>query len=208
MYIITEISNSCLLRILQIGHVKSYRFLWFNWPNWYDVDSRQFYIRISAVNLISAFLTSAHRSLILHALYLTLHALYPYITYFVSLHYMPRISHNMPCILTYSVSDTRKICKCRYGYIGWSCEHKDNCQKPESRCLNNGNCTDSGRFCDCTDHFYGTFCENKNACFSMPCGKDQTCVLYENSTDKYSCKNSESTLNNLAIYFIFLIIFQ
>ena len=110
-------------------------------------------------------------------------------------------------ILTYLVGDTRKICKCRYGYIGWSCQQKDSCQKPESRCLNNGNCTDSGQFCDCTDHFYGTFCEHKTACFNRPCEKDQTCVLYENTTDKYSCKNSDSTLNNFAIYFILLRIF-
>lgn len=108
---------------------------------------------------------------------------------------------------SYLVGDTKKVCKCRYGYIGRSCEHKDKCQKPESRCLNNGNCTDSGT-CNCTDHFYGIFCENKNACFSMPCAKDQTCVLYENSTEKYSCKNSMSTFSNFAIYLILLIIYQ
>ena len=67
--------------------------------------------------------------------------------------------------------------------------------------------TESGRLCDCTDHFYGTFCENKDACFDMPCEKHQTCILYENSTDKYSCKNSVTALSISYMFSFFVILF-
>ena len=65
---------------------------------------------------------------------------------------------------------------------------------------------ESGRFCDCTDNFYGTFCENKDACFDMPCEKHQTCILYENSTDKYSCKNSFTALSISYVFYFFVIL--